>query len=144
MNMKKWCCIAFLTTVLLSSWSCRKENNNPVLPDVSVDVYIYTSNPSYISLTVVGGWAYVAGGIRGILVYRKSSTEFIALERNCTYQPDDPCSTVVVDKSNIVATDTCCHSEFLLTDGSVIKAPASIPLKVYRNTYDGNVLHIYN
>ena len=142
--MRNFCCFLLLTFVLIFSLSCRKEEKNNVLPNVSVDVYIYINNPSYINLTVVGGWVYVGGGIRGILVYRKSSSEFIAFERNCTYQPDDPCSTVVVDKSAIIAVDTCCHSEFLLTDGSVIKAPASVPLKVYRNTYDGNVLHIYN
>ena len=131
------------TFILAVSLSCRKEKPYTI-PETSVDIYIYTSNPSYISLTVVGGWAYVSGGVRGVLVYRKSNTEFIAYERNCTYQSSDACATVVVDKSNIVAVETCCHSEFLLTDGSVIKAPASLPLKVYRNTYDGNVLHIYN
>lgn len=125
------------------SLSCRKEKPYTI-PETSVDIYIYTSNPSYISLTVVGGWAYVSGGVRGVLVYRKSNTEFIAYERNCTYQSSDACATVIVDKSNVIAVDTCCHSEFLLNDGSVIKAPASLPLKVYRNTYDGNVLHIYN
>jgi nitrite reductase/ring-hydroxylating ferredoxin subunit len=142
--MKNSLCFLFLATVLAASLSCRKEASNHTIPDVSVDIYIYINNPSYIDLTVVGGWKYVPGGIRGVLVYRKSNSEFIAFERNCTYQPDEPCSTVIVDKNNIVATDTCCRSEFLLTDGSVIKAPASLPLKVYRHTFDGNVLHIYN
>jgi hypothetical protein len=143
--MKNFRYILFPILLLVLSWGCRKEKNNKdILPDVSVDVYIYINNPSYINLTVVGGWVYVPGGIRGILVYRKSNSEFIAFERNCTYQPNDPCATVVVDKSSIVAVDTCCHSEFLLSDGSVIKSPATLPLKVYRNTYDGNVLHIYN
>lgn len=143
--MKKFCCILLLFTILGTSMSCRKErDNSSILPDVNVDVYIYMNNPSYINLTFVGGWAYVPGGIRGILVYRKSNTEFIAFERNCTYQPNDACATVIVDKSNIMAVDTCCHSEFLLNDGSVLKAPASLPLKVYRNNYDGNVLHIFN
>src|SRR6185295_18939844 len=125
--MKNVLSFLLFASVLATSLSCRKEKAQDVLPNVTVDIYIYISNPSYIKLTVVGGWMYVAGGIRGVLIYRKSTNEFIALERNCTYKPDDPCSTVVVDHSNIIATDTCCHSEFLLTDGSVIKAPASYP-----------------
>lgn len=134
----------FIFSILLISVMCCKKNNtsNPI-PETNVDVYIYTSNPSFLSLTAVGGWAYVNGGVRGLLVYRKSNTEFMAYDRNCTYNPSDVCSTVIV-KDDIYAIDTCCHSEFLLPDGSVLKAPASLPLKAYRNTFDGNVLHIYN
>lgn len=141
--MKNFLCFLSIMLIIVVSLSCRKEKPYTI-PEASVDIYIYTSNPSFISISVVGGWTYVSGGVRGILIYRKSNSEFMAYERNCTYQSSDACATIVVDKSNIVATDTCCHSEFLLTDGSVLKAPASLPLKVYRNTFDGNVLHIYN
>ncbi|HSH65183.1 MAG TPA: hypothetical protein VLB84_05150, partial [Bacteroidia bacterium] len=103
-------CLFFLL-LLTVSWGCKKETPYTI-PETSVDIYIYTSNPSYISISVVGGWTYVAGGIRGVLIYRKSNTEFMAYERNCPYQSSDPCATVVVDKSNIIATDTCYHSKF--------------------------------
>src|SRR3954470_4965228 len=107
-----------LTTVislvsLLCFFSCRKDTNNTV-PIVAVDIYIYTSNPSFINLNPVGGWVYITGGVRGIIVYRKSSSEFIAYDRNCTYHSNDVCATVVVDNTNIIATDTCCHSKFSL------------------------------
>ncbi len=142
--MKIFACFLLFFVALIIPVSCKKDANKTPVPYASVDIYIYTSNPSYIAISVIGGWTYVSGGVRGILIYRKSNTEFIAFDRNCTYQPEDVCSTVVVDKTNIIATDTCCHSEFLLHDGSVLKAPASVPLKVYNNTFDGNVLHIYN
>ena len=129
--------------VLLSSDSCKKENNNTI-PYVAVDIYIYTNNPSFFNLNAVGGWVYITGGNRGILIYRKSSTEFMTYDRNCTYQSTQPCATVVVDNTNIIATDTCCHSKFSLYDGSVVQNPAAVPLKAYNNTFDGNVLHIYN
>ena len=141
--MKHFFYFLLFTFMLFTSFSCRKEKPYTI-PEVSVDIYIYINNPSYISISVVGGWQYVPGGVRGILIYRKSNTEFMTYERNCTYQSSDACATVVVDKTNIIATDTCCHSEFLLQDGSVIKAPAGLPLKAYRNTFDGSVLHIYN
>jgi nitrite reductase/ring-hydroxylating ferredoxin subunit len=134
---------AILLIATIGFMSCRKDNDNSV-PNTAVDIYIYLSNPSFNNLNAVGGWAYVTGGIRGILVYRKSTTEFMAFDRNCTYQPSDVCSTVYVDSSNIIAVDTCCNSQFSLYDGSVLQAPAGLPLKAYSNTFDGSVLHIYN
>jgi hypothetical protein len=133
----------FLIILCLLSGSCKKDTDNNV-PNVEVDIYIYTSSPSFINLNAVGGWVYISGGVRGILVYRRSSTEFMAYDRNCTYNSTDPCATVVVDASNIIAKDTCCNSQFSMYDGSVVSAPATLPLKGYHTTYDGNVLHIYN
>ncbi len=129
--------------ILLSSDSCKKDTPNTI-PYVAVDIYLYTSNPSFFNLNVVGGWVYVTGGSRGILIYRKSSSEFMTYDRNCTYQSTLTCATVVVDNTNIIATDTCCHSKFSLYDGSVIQGPAGLPLKAYNNNFDGNVHHIYN
>ena len=129
--------------VIILPVSCKKETHSDI-PDANVDVYIYINNPTYISLSVVGGWTYVNGGVRGIVVYRKSNNEFMSYERNCTFQSTNACATITVDSNAIMATDSCCGSQFLLTDGSVIKAPAGIPLKQYRNSFDGNVLHIYN
>ena len=124
-------------------YGCKKEEDNGV-PITMVDLYIYTSNPSFINLNAVGGWVYVNGGVRGILVYRKSISEFMAYDRNCTYQSSNVCAIVHVDASNIIATDTCCNSQFSIVDGSVLTGPAGIPLKTYNTTYDGTVLHIYN
>ncbi|MES2284509.1 MAG: hypothetical protein V4547_02390 [Bacteroidota bacterium] len=127
----------------MSIAACKKDTDNGV-PITPVDIYLYTNNPSFVNLNGVGGWVYVTGGVRGILVYRKSPSEFMAYDRNCTYQSSDACATVVVDATNILATDTCCHSKFSMYDGSVTQAPAGLPLKAYNTTFDGNVLHIYN
>ncbi len=141
--------INYLTILLLSSllitflFSCKKDKNNGV-PAIEVDLYIYTSDPSFINLNPVGGWCYITGGVRGILVYRKSISEFMAYDRNCTYNSSDVCATVFVDASNIIATDTCCNSKFSIVDGSVIQTPAGLPLKSYSTTFDGTALHIYN
>jgi nitrite reductase/ring-hydroxylating ferredoxin subunit len=105
---------------------------------------MYTNNPSFVDVSVVGGWVYITGGVRGILLYRKSNTEFMAYDRNCTYQSSQTCATVYVDATNIQAVDTCCHSRFSIYDGSVYQGPAVLPLKAYRTTYDGNVLHVFN
>jgi nitrite reductase/ring-hydroxylating ferredoxin subunit len=138
--MKK---IFYLLSIMIIIGGCKKENDNNV-PNTPVDIYLYTNNPSFVNVSVVGGWVYITGGVRGILVYRKSNTEFMTYDRNCTYQSSEPCATVVVDNTNIIATDSCCNSRFSIYDGSVVQGPASFPLRAYNNTFDGNVLHIYN
>lgn len=124
---------------------CKKNsgNNKSGVPSAPVDMYIYiTSNPSLNSPT---GWAYINGGVRGILVYRKSSTDFMAYERNCTYKPSDACARINADAGGIFAIDTCCGSKFLMSDGSVNVGPATIPLTRYQATFDGtNTIHIFN
>ncbi len=129
--------------VVVCTWNCKKQQDNGV-PITSVDIYLYANNPSFISLNAIGGYTYITGGIRGILIYRKSSSEFMAYDRNCTYQSSQPCATVVVDNTHILAVDTCCHSKFSIYDGSVTNGPAAIPLKAYNTSFDGTTLHIYN
>lgn len=130
-----------LSTVFISA--CKKKKNS-VIPYFPVNIYIYPSDPNFNKLNTPGGWAYLNGGSRGIIVYRRSNEEFVAYDRHCTYDTENPCGKVSVDASQIMAKDTCCGSEFVLTDGSVVKSPASVPLQSYRVNYNGNELHVFN
>ncbi|MGQ0827706.1 MAG: hypothetical protein ACT4ON_04865, partial [Bacteroidota bacterium] len=122
--------LVYISIILVGITSCKKDTPNNV-PNTAVDIYLYINNPSNVNLTAIGGWVYINGGVRGILVYRKSSSEFMAYDRNCTYRSGDPypCATISVDASNIIATDTCCNSKFSIYDGSVTQGPAGLPLK---------------
>lgn len=144
MKRKKLIAYSLLFSMLTVSlfYACKKDDSG--VPIVGVDIYIYTSSPSFINIAVPGGWVYITGGARGILVYRKSTSEFMAYDRNCTYNSSDPCAVVYVDSSNIIATDTCCNSQFSIYDGTVTQSPAVVPLKTYNTSWDGTVLHIYN
>jgi len=128
---------------LLSVSSCRKRKNT-IVPYIPVNIYIYTSDPRFNTLNTPGGWVYLNGGSRGIIVYRRSNEEFVAYDRHCTYDVDNPCGQVAVSSTQITAVDSCCMSEFVLTDGSVVKNPASVPLQVYQVRFNGNELHIFN
>jgi Rieske Fe-S protein len=123
--------------------SCKKEKQ--AVPNVAVDIRMYSADPSFLPLNPVGGWVYVNGGNRGILVYRKSLTDFAAFDRTCTYNPANANEVVKVDPSNnVIAVDANCGSKFVMTDGSVSQGPATLPLKYYNTTFDGQVLHIFN
>ncbi|MCU0433061.1 MAG: hypothetical protein MUC87_06375 [Bacteroidia bacterium] len=127
---------------LLLFSTCRREQQ--VVPNVAVNVIIYLNDPQNIALTTVGGWMYVNGGNRGIVVHRISQNEFVAFDRTCPYRPDEAASQVSVDSSNVILEDRSCGSKFLLSDGSPIQTPALVPLRQYNTTFDGNAIRIVN
>lgn len=132
-----------LAVVLTAITACKKEERGGV-PYTLVDIQFNVNNPAYVDIQVPGGWVYISGGSRGIIVYRKSMDEFVALDRHCTYQPENVCQ-VHVDDTQVMARDTvCCGSRFLIIDGSVTQGPAGIALKSYNTTFNGSILRIYN
>ncbi len=135
--------LLIIITFVVIAVGCHKDSND-VIPLVNVDLYIHTNDPMFIDLNAVGGWIYLSGGSRGIIVYRASNADFKAYDRHCTYQPTNSCALVSVEVNNITGLDDCCGSRFLLMDGSVSNGPATFPLKQYQTTFDGSVLHIFN
>jgi nitrite reductase/ring-hydroxylating ferredoxin subunit len=131
----------FIITLLLAG--CKKKSDNNI-PQTPVNVYIYTTEPTFANLNAIGGWIYVNAGYKGIIVYRKSQEDFIALERACTFDPQSTCGGIIVTSDNITARDSCCGSKFLIYDGSITQGPATSPLSQYRTSYDGTTLHIFN
>jgi hypothetical protein len=142
---KKFLSLFLLSLALITGGSsCRKEKAQGV-PLVAVDIRLYSTDPSFVPLNPVGGWAYVSGGNRGIVIYRRSQTDFMAFDRTCTYNPADDNELIKVDpNNNVIAVDAHCGSKFLITDGSVNQGPATLPLKSYQTSYDGTMLHIFN
>lgn len=135
--------ILFFLFIPLILSSCKKDRNTPV-PFVNVNITLYTNDPEFVDLNSVGGWTYITGGSRGILIYRASNNSFKAYDRHCTYDSSNSCALVSVELSNITAYDDCCGSKFLITDGSVTQGPANLPLKEYQTSFDGSVLRITN
>ena len=129
-------------TIFCSVWACSKKTD--VIPNMFVNQYVYVNNPTNFKLNAIGGWIYLTGGVRGIILYRKSSDEFIAYERNCTWQPNDACATLSVDSTNVSISDHCCSSKFVIMDGSIQQGPATIPLRRYQAAFDGSVIHVFN
>lgn len=123
--------------------SCKKEERAGV-PYTNVDITINVNNPAYADIQVPGGWLYLTGGSLGIIVYRKTMDEFVALDRHCTYQPENLCQ-VIVDDTEVTARDTtCCNAAFLIIDGSVSEGPATLGLQQYNTLFNGTSLRIYN
>jgi hypothetical protein len=139
--------IRFLSILLLHLFltGCKKNNVNPV-PNIPFDILVDINLPSYNSLNGVGGWCYVNGGSRGIIVYRRTIDEFIAFDRNSPVDPNGTCpSPLFPDQDNFLQlNDTCNNATFSLYDGMPI-SNSSFGLRQYATSFDGNsILRIYN
>ncbi len=136
--------LSFISILLISS-KCHK-NQNDIIPNIPFDITIDLNLPSYNELTGVGGWAYVNGGSRGIIVYRRAIDEFIAFDR---HSPADPAGTCFLplfpDATNfLVLKDTCNNATFSLYDGSPM-TNSEYGLRQYATQFNGsNLLRIYN
>ncbi len=129
--------------------SCKKNSNSNAnslqpVPSVPVAITVYPNNVSNFKIQAIGGWMYLSGGIRGIILYRKSQEEFVAMERTSPYLPNDDAAIVKVQPNNFTLRDTVSGSEWRIIDGTVTKGPSQWPLRLYGTTYDGSVLRIVN
>lgn len=133
-----------LVLITFGMFSCRRDE--PRIPYVYVDFYINTTDPSFSALNAVGGWVYVTGGSKGIIIYRKTQNDFMAYERHCPYDPEASCSRLEVESSGLLIEDPCCSSVYLITDGSPSSGPgtASGPVQQYHTSFDGMSIHVTN
>jgi hypothetical protein len=133
----------FILLVLLVITSGCRDRNTDRIPDVPVNIAINIYQPDFFNLTVPSGWVYITGGSRGIIVYRKSADEFVALERHSPFQPEDNCA-VVVDEDNVLVSDPCSDSQWLITDGTIVQGPTAFALETYNTSFSDPILYITN
>lgn len=158
MNQRaKW---LFVVTIFLAGlfWSCNKDNVNPDIPHVVINLTIDPNSTIFQELNTVDGWLYldeVSGmyiplASRGIIVFRSGMYDFKAYERQ---PPNDPyaccndnlqnCGKLVIVDYPMV-TDTCTGNKYLIYDGNLFEGTGRYPLIEYYAVYDGSLLHIYN
>lgn len=136
--------ILLIAGLTLSS-SCKKNNSGNPVPVIPTDMTININLPTYNSLIGVGGWCYVVGGSKGIVVYRRSLDEFVAFDRHSPAN-DGLCANplVIDDDNNLQLIDSCNNAVFSLVDGSPI-ANSEFGLRAYVTFFNGtDQLRIYN
>jgi hypothetical protein len=131
--------------VLFAISACKKNRVHPV-PLVLTDVNIDINLPSYNDLNGVGGYTFVNGGSKGIIVYRRSFDEFIAFDRHSPADPDGLCERPLTPQEDnfLQLEDTCNNALFSLYDGAPIQG-SDYGLRLFQTVWDGNSkLRIYN
>ena len=145
--VKKIKIISAVVFYLLAVSSCKKKAqkvNNSNIPYTPVNLTIYPNDPLNFKLQTPGGWMYFNGGIYGIIVYRKSTSDFVALERASSYDSDSFDARAKVQSDNFTCKDTISGSKWQIVDGAVMTGPATLPLKLYGTSFDGNTLRVFN
>ena len=127
-NLKR----ALFTVFLFVAPGCDPVLSDDPIPVVPFDdIIIQLSLPQYASLSTKGYYELNAG-VRGIILYRKDASTYLAYERNCSYRPNEACATVNVDPSGLFMTDPCCNSSFDFSDGHPTGGPAWSSLRRYK------------
>lgn len=144
-NSFRYFIISTLLVGLVLATSCDKYDDDEI-PFAYVNFYINPNSSFYWQINSPGGWIYLVADTpsRGIIIYRGLQDDFKAYERTCPYDPYEACARVEVEPSGLTIADSCCGSRFIILDGSVIQGPSKRPLKQYRTSYDGNLLHVFN
>ncbi|MCU0398850.1 MAG: hypothetical protein MUC73_12200 [Cyclobacteriaceae bacterium] len=116
--------------------------DDPIPPAVFADIVINLTYPEFNDLNSQG-YHYMSGdvGVRGLIIHKKSPTEYLVFERNCSYQPNSACATVEVHSSTLFMQDVCCGSIFNW-DGNPTGGPAWRPLRQYVSYLNGTELTI--
>ena len=124
---------------------CTTNQNHPV-PNIPFDFSIDMTLPSYSNLIGVSGYAYVAGGSKGIIVYHRGIDDFVAFDRHSPADPAGTCTTPLTPNADnfLMLDDNCNGAQFSLYDGSPVSG-SDFGLRMYQVTWDGgNNLRIFN
>ncbi len=148
--------IFFIITTLWLVPSACKNNSNNIIPNVFVNFTIDLNDPMFNDLKAVGntvvitsayaGTASAGYNNHGILVYRASETEFYAFDRTCTFEEAKDQAVVLEHTGDMSVECPHCHSVYILPSYGypTDKGPARYPLKQYRTSFDGQIIHVYN
>jgi hypothetical protein len=137
--------LVFCLGFILLSAKCNNQNQHPV-PFVPVDITIDIQLPSYSNLQGVGGYTYLNGGSKGIIVYRKGIDEFVAFDRHAPSDIDGSCPFALYpdDQNFLQLIDSCNNAVFSLYDGSPV-SNSIFGLRQYATQFNGNnLLRVYN
>ena len=140
--MRKYISLLALPILLLSG--CNRANEQHQIPNVVVNEYMFTTEPAFNDISYVGGWTYISGGSKGIILFRAGQNEIKAYDRHTPFNPREACAIVSVLKNNVLAEDSCSGTTYSLYDGFPQEGPGELPLQQYRAEITGNELRVYN
>jgi nitrite reductase/ring-hydroxylating ferredoxin subunit len=139
--MKKYFLLLIAFPMLFGCSANSPNNNNPYLPNYSVNLNINLNLPEYSNLKFVSNAVYIYGqGVRGIIVFNNSGKDYSAFDAACPNQALSSCSTMTIKGINAIC--ACDNAEYSLFSGQ--SAGKQYPLKQYRVEVNGNMLHVYN
>jgi nitrite reductase/ring-hydroxylating ferredoxin subunit len=139
--MKKYLVFLLILPFTLSCDSGSINNNNPNIPNYSVNLPINLSLPQYSNLQFASNHVVdYSQGARGIVIFNTGSN-FVAFDLACPNQPYATC-TAPMTISGINATCGCDDTVYSLFSGQ--SAGQQYPMKQYRVDVNGGTLIVTN
>jgi len=129
---------------LVINGSCNNEQFDDQIPFVSFpDKIINLKSQQYLDLQSIGYVILDDIGVRGVILHKSTfGNDYVAFERNCSYQPNDASALIEVAASALSMQDNSCGSTFEFIEGTPTAGPARNPLRKYRTSLSGDFLTI--
>jgi hypothetical protein len=124
---------------LILAFSCSKDTNliSPI-PDVIVREQLNLNSAEALPLKSRDGtFVYIKGGLKGIVVYRRSQDNFLAFERKSPYRLEDSCGIISGHSSYLYMIDSC-HNCTFDWQGQPTGGPCKDIMKQYQVQYLNN------
>lgn len=134
--------ISFLTVNSCGS----REDTVSCFPNSPINVTLNLNLPAYYNLTQPQGWIYVneqQSGTRGLIVVRRSDSQFMVFDRNAPHIcPDNDTTLEVKDNISIICPKD--NAKWILLTGQP-SFGTNLPPKTYPSNYNPStrVLNIY-
>ena len=137
--MKKICLLILFVGILFSCSDNERSNNNPNIPNYSVNFSIDMNLPAYSNLKFVSNAVIVPSyGAKGIIIFNTGSG-YNAFDAACPNQALNSCVAMTLNGINAVC--SCDKEEYSLFTGLGKK---EYPLKQYRVSVNGTLINVYN
>ena len=110
----------FLLLILVSFFSCEKNETNDILPYAPVDITLNLNLPQYQKLLIPTEWVYIDKGtnrgLQGIIIQSTGLTPpYKAYERAC---PNNDCSSPMTFDGSLKMKCPCDDSEYSIINGA--------------------------
>jgi Rieske Fe-S protein len=119
--------------------------------NLSLGLYSDLGNLGRGGVLFIDSYGGAPVGVKGLIIYKSDLSDtygndiYMVFDRACTYEPDHSCAVDTFSEIQGVVKCTCCNSQYLLlSEGDVLKGPASHPLIRYMAFIDGGLLKIIN
>lgn len=137
--------LLIIFTAISCSKSDDKQGRNPFLTDPAVNLNLNLNLPEYNPLKFPGNYVIVGQGIKGIVVYCVSESQYLAFDLTDPNHVPSSCSRM--DLTGVIAGCTCPNdsNKYFITSGQHTTEPdTKYPMQQYNAQLNGNTVVVTN
>ncbi len=105
--------IIFLACIILFINCSDTSNLTNCIRSTNISTTVDLNNPGLINAQTPGGFAEIPGGIKGIVLFNKNGTDFVAFDKLC---PKNMCTSPMIFENRLLKC-TCHESTYTLDFG---------------------------